>query len=183
MISLKKQLVKQELDTLFNNYPIVVWYQTKQKSTREWTRLKEKVKALTPSDESTLKTVQTKTAILKVVLKSKVKDSIWLRTCQEQLLVCGCTTSTDLKNLLTLLNSEKDGFVVGGFYGDLPCTFMEIEKLQTLGTHTYIQLIQSLQSVMVRFLMLKRLCDFSYLRHVNVSLCHTLKQCGHKSSQ
>jgi len=63
MISLKKQLVKQELDTLFNNYPIVVWYQTKQKSTREWTRLKEKVKALTPSDESTLKTVQTKTAI------------------------------------------------------------------------------------------------------------------------
>ena len=181
MISLKKQLIKQELDALFNDYPIVVWYQTKQKSTHEWTRLKEKIKALSPSDESTLNTIQTKTAILKVVLKSKVKDSIWLRTCQGQLLVCGCTTSTDLKQLLTLLNAEKDGFVIGGFYGDLPRTFSEIEKLQTLGIHTYIQLIQSLQSVMGRLLLLKKLCDFTYLRHVNTSLCHTLKQCGRKT--
>ena len=178
MISLKKQLVKYELDTLFNDYPIVVWYQTKQKSTHEWTRLKEKIKALPPHDESTLNTIQTKTAILKIVLKSKVKESVWLRTCQGQLLVCGCTTSTDLKNLLTLLNSEKAGFVVGGFYGDLPRTFAEIEKLQSLGIHTYVQLIQSLQSVMSRILMLKKICDFSYLRHVNVSLCHILKQCG-----
>lgn len=182
MISLKKQLVKQELDTLFNTYPIVVWYQTKQKSTHEWTRLKRKIKALSPSDELSLNTIQTKTAILKVILKSKVKDSIWLHTCQGQLLVCGCTTSTDLKNLLTLLNSEKDGFVVGGFYGDLPRTFMEIEKLQSLGIHTYIQLIQSLKFVMARFLLLKKLCDFSYLRQVDISLCHTLKQCGNKSS-
>jgi len=172
------------LDTLFNNYPIVVWYQTKQKSTNEWTRLKEKIKALSPSsDVTSLNTIQTKTAILKVVLKSKVKDSIWLRSCQGQLLVCGCATSTDLKNLLTLLNGEKDGFVVGGFYGDLPRTFVEMEKLQSLGIHTYVQLIQSLQSVMVRFLMLKKLCDFSYLRQMNVSLCHTIKQCGNKPSR
>lgn len=181
MISLKKQLVKKELDTIFEEYPILVWYQTKQKSTKEWTRLKEKVKTLSQSDDPSLRIIQTKTSILKFVLKSKINKSTWLQPCQGQLLVCGCMSSIDLKNLLTLLNNEKDGFVIGGFYGDLPRTFLEIEKLQELGKGTYVQLIQSLQSVLVSFLLLKRICDFSYLRQLDTSLCHTIKQCGQKT--
>lgn len=177
MISIKKQLVKQELDTLFAQYPIIVWYQTKQKSTQEWTQLKETLKREISEPESTLNVIQAKTSILKVVLKSKTHKHAWLRTCQGQLLVCGCKTPQDLKHLLYALDKAKDGFVMGGFYGEIPRTFKEIEKLQSLGIETYAQLIQQLQSTLSRFLLLKRLCDFSYLRHINMSLCRTIKQC------
>lgn len=183
MISLKKQLVKNELDALFHEHPILIWYQTKQKSTKEWTQLKKKVKSISQPNDASLRIVQTKTSILKFILKSKVNNPVWLQACQGQLLVCGCHTSADLKNLLSLLNNEKDGFVVGGFYGNMPRTFLEIEKLQLLGTQTYAQLIQSLQSVLVRFLLLKRICDFSYLRRLDMTLCHTIKQCGQKDDK
>ena len=65
----------------------------------------------------------------------------------------------------------------------MPRTFLEIEKLQLLGTQTYAQLIQSLQSVLVRFLLLKRICDFSYLRRLDMTLCHTIKQCKQKDDK
>lgn len=183
MISLKKQLVKNELDALFHEYPILIWYQTRQKSTKEWIQLKKKIKLISQSNEPSLRVVQTKTSILKFILKLKVNNPAWLQACQGQLLVCGCQTSTDLKNLLRLLNSEEDGFVVGGFYGNMPRTFLEMEKLQQLGTQTYVQLIQNLQSVSIRFLLLKRICDFSYLRHLDITLCHTIKHSKQKDGK
>lgn len=177
MISIKKHVVKHELDTLFTQYPIIVWYQTKQKSTQEWTQLRETLKRDMSGHASPCNVIQTKTSTLRVVLKSKTHGHAWLRTCQGQLLVCGCTTPHDVKHLVYILNKAGDGCVMGGFYGEIPRTFKEIETLQSLGVKTYAHLIHQLQSTVCRFFVLKRLCDFSYVRHVHLSLCHVLKQC------
>jgi len=40
-----------------------------------------------------------------------------------------------------------------------------------------VQLLHSMQSVMARFLLLKRLGDFSYMRRVDGALHQTLQQC------
>ena len=69
MISIKKQLIKNQLEDVFVNYPIVIWYQSKQKSTGEWLHLKAKIKALEASSNSNVTVVQAKTSILKLILK------------------------------------------------------------------------------------------------------------------
>jgi len=100
-----------------------------------------------------------------------------LASCQGPLLISGCATTTDLHNVLRLLDGAKEGFVLGGYYADTPRTRTEVVKLQTLGVHTYVQLLHSMQSVMARFLLLKRLGDFSYMRRVDGALHQTLQQC------
>ena len=177
MISIKKQLIKNQLEGVFVNYPIVIWYQSKQKSTGEWLHLKAKIKALEAASNSNVTVVQAKTSILKLILKAKNAQMVNLASCQGPLLISGCATTTDLHNILRLLDGAKEGFVLGGYYADTPRTRTEVTKLQTLGVHTYAQLLHSMQSVMARFLLLKRLGDFSYMRRVDGALHQTLQQC------
>ena len=41
MTSLKKLLAKQQIESILSTYPVVVWYQTTQKSTKEWNKVKK----------------------------------------------------------------------------------------------------------------------------------------------
>ena len=183
MTSLKKLLAKQQIETILSKYPVVIWYQTTQKSTKEWNKVKEKVfkiqKVLNVSDDPNkalqqYQIIQTKAALLRVVLKAKDNNPLWLSPCQGQLIVCGCSTVEALKDLLKVFNQEKEGFILGGFYDTVLRTHTEMEKLQHLGPATYVSLIQNLQSVLSRLLFLRQFCDFSYLRSTDNALQHTI---------
>jgi len=183
MTSLKKLLAKQQIESILSKYPVVIWYQTTQKSTKEWNNVKEKVfkiqKILNVSDNPNnvlqqYQIIQTKAALLRVVLKEKDNNPLWLSPCQGQLIVCGCPTVEALKDLLILFNQEKEGFILGGFYDTTLRTHIEMDKLQHLGPATYVSLIQNLQSVLVRLLILRQFCDFSYLRSINNTLQRTI---------
>lgn len=191
MISIKKQLIKSQLEGIFATYPIVIWYQSKQKTTGEWKQLKAKIKALELTSNSNFRVVRAKTSILKLILKAKTAHGVDLISCQGPLLISGCATPTDLQNILKLLNRANDGFVLGGYYAGThhgqQCTWTEVEKLQTLGVHTYTQLLQSMQTVMVRLLFMKQMGNFSYMRRVDGALCaamhQTLQQCTQNIGQ
>lgn len=183
MTSLKKLLAKQQIENILSKYPVVIWYQTTQKSTTEWNKVKEKVfkiqKALNVSDDPNnmlqqYQIIQTKAALLRVVLKEKDNSPLWLSPCQGQLIVCGCSTVEALKDLLKVFNQEKEGFILGGFYDTALRTHTEMEKLQHLGPATYVSLIQNLQNVLARLLFLRQFCDFSYLRSTDNALQRTL---------
>lgn len=183
MTSLKKLLAKQQIETILSTYPVVVWYQTTQKSTKEWNKVKEKVHKIQntlnlPKESNKVlqkyEIIHTKAALLKVVLKEKDNNPLWLSPCQGQLIVCGCSTVEGLHELLKVLDQEKEGFILGGFYDVTLRTHTEMAKLQHLGPATYVALIQSLQSVLTRLLFLRQFCDFSYLRNTSNSLQRTI---------
>lgn len=183
MTSLKKLLAKQQIETILSKYPVVIWYQTTQKSTKEWDKVKEKVykiqKILNVSDNSNnvlqqYQIIQTKAALLRVVLREKDNNPLWLSPCQGQLIVCGCSTVEALKDLLKVFDQEKEGFILGGLYDTAFRTHSEMEKLQHLGPATYAVLIHNLQSVLIRLLFLKQFCDFSYLRSTDNELQRTI---------
>lgn len=178
MISIKKQLIKSQLEDVFASYPIVIWYQSKQKTTGEWMQLKAKIKALELATDSNFKVVQAKTSILKLILKAKTAQTVNLASCQGPLLISGCGTPADLQNILNLLNKANEGFVLGGYYANTPRTCTEVAKLQTLGVHTYTQLLQNMNTGVARLLFLRQLGDFSYMRRVDGALHQTLQQCA-----
>lgn len=183
MTSLKKLLAKQQIETILSTYPVVVWYQTTQKSTKEWNKVKEKVHKIqntqnAPNGSNKVlqqyQIIQTKAALLRVVLKEKDNNPLWLNPCQGQLIVCGCSTVEALQELLKVFEQEKEGFILGGFYDITLRTHTEMVKLQHLGPATYITLIQNLQSVLSRLFFLRLFCDFSYLRSTNNNLQRTI---------
>lgn len=183
MTSLKKLLAKQQIETILSTYPVVIWYQTTQKPTKEWNKVKEKVHKiqnnLNLSKGSTeilhkYQIIQTKATLLKVVLQEKDNNPLWLSPCQGQLIVCGCSTVEGFQELLKVLDQEKEGFILGGFYDITLHTHTEMVKLQHLGPATYVALIQNLQSVLTRLFFLRQFCDFSYLRHTNDALQRTI---------
>lgn len=183
MTSLKKLLAKQQIESILSTYPVVVWYQTTQKSTKEWNKVKEKVHKI----QNTLnlskgsnkifhkyQIIQAKAALLRVVLQEKDNNPLWLSPCQGQLIVCGCSTVEGLQELVKILDQEKEGFILGGFYDLTLRTHTEMVKLQHLGPATYVALIQNLQSVLARLFFLRQFCDFSYLRNTTNTLQHTI---------
>ena len=183
MTSLKKLLAKQQIETILSTYPVVVWYQTTQKSTKEWNKVKEKVHKIQntlniPNESNKVlqqyQIIQTKAALLRVVLQEKDNNPLWLSPCQGQLIVCGCSTVEAFQELLKVFDQEKEGFILGGLYDITLRTQSEMVKLQHLGPATYVALIQNLQNILARILFLRRFCDFSYLGSPNNSLQRTI---------
>ena len=180
MTSLKKLLAKQQIESILSTYPVVVWYQTTQKSTKEWNKVKEKVhkiqNTLNVPNESLqqYQIIQTKATLLRVVLQEKDNNPVWLSPCQGQLIVCGCSTVEGLQELLKVFDQEKEGFILGGLYDMTLRTHTEMVKLQHLGPATYVVLIQNLQNMFARLLFLRQFCDFSYLRNTNNALQRTI---------
>lgn len=183
MTSLKKLLAKQQIESILSTYPVVVWYQTTQKSTKEWNKVKEKVHKIqnilnVPNEPNKVlnqyQIIQTKAALLRVVLQEKDNNPVWLSPCQGQLIVCGCATVEGLHELLKVFDQQKEGFILGGLYDMTLRTHTEMEKLQHLGPATYVALVQNLQSVLARLLFLRQFCDFSYLRNTNNALQRTI---------
>jgi hypothetical protein len=167
MTSLKKLLAKQQIESILSTYPVVVWYQTTQKSTKEWNKVKEKVHKIqntlnVPNESNKVlqqyQIIQTKAALLRVVLQEKDNNPLWLSPCQGQLIVCGCSTVEAFQ----------------GLYDITLRTQSEMVKLQHLGPATYVALIQNLQNILARFFFLRRFCDFSYLGSPNKSLQRTI---------
>jgi hypothetical protein len=183
MTSLKKLLAKQQIESILSTYPVVVWYQTTQKSTKEWNKVKEKVHKIqntlnVPNESNKVlqqyQIIQTKAALLRVVLQEKDNNPLWLSPCQGQLIVCGCSTVEAFQELLKVFDQEKEGFILGGLYDITLRTQSEMVKLQHLGPATYVALIQNLQNILARFFFLRRFCDFSYLGSPNKSLQRTI---------
>lgn len=183
MTSLKKLLAKQQIESILSTYPVVVWYQTTQKSTKEWDKVKEKVHNIqntlnSPNESNKVlqnyQIIRTKAALLRVVLQEKDNNPLWLSPCQGQLIVCGCSTVEALQKLLKVFDQEKEGFILGGFYDLTLRTHTEMTKLQHLGPVTYVALIQNLQSILSRLFFLRQFCDFSYLRSPSNALQHTI---------
>lgn len=183
MTSLKKLLAKQQIETILSTYPVVVWYQTTQKSTKEWNRVKCKIHKMqntlhAPNESNKVlqqyQILQTKAVLLRVVLQEKDNNPLWLSPCQGQLIICGCSTVEALQELLKVFEQEKEGFILGGFYDTTLRTHTEMAKLQHLGPATYVALIQNLQSALARLFFLRQLCDFSYLRSTNNALQCTI---------
>ena len=183
MTSLKKLLAKQQIESILSTYPVVVWYQTTQKSKKEWNKVKEKVHKIqntlnVPNESNKVlqqyQIIQTKAALLRVVLQEKDNNPLWLSPCQGQLIVCGCSTVEAFQELLKVFDQEKEGFILGGLYDITLRTQSEMVKLQHLGPATYVALIQNLQNILARFFFLRRFCDFSYLGSPNKSLQRTI---------
>jgi len=121
MTSLKKLLAKQQIESILSTYPVVVWYQTTQKSTKEWNKVKEKVHKIqntlnVPNESNKVlqqyQIIQTKAALLRVVLQEKDNNPLWLSPCQGQLIVCGCSTVEAFQELLKVFDQEKEGFIL-----------------------------------------------------------------------
>lgn len=183
MTSLKKLLAKQQIEAMFSTYPVVVWYQSTQRSPHEWNRLREGVYRIQESLDDSGKSkgvlasyqiLQTKAALLRVVLQERDNNPLYLAPCRGQVLLCGCPTVEAFQTLLGVLEEEREGFILGGFYDTRPRTYREMEGLRHLGLATYGGLIQSLQAIPARLLLLGQLCDFSYLRLRGDALQSTL---------
>ena len=96
--------------------------------------------------------------------------------CQGRLLVYGCKTPELLNEFIKILKKEQGGFIIGGLYENEIRAYNELEKLQNLNKGAYVSSLPVINSLGVRLISLKSICDFSYLNSPYYKLCYLLNQ-------
>lgn len=174
----KKKIIRKEIDAMLSLYPIITWFQVTQKTTKRWNEIYVNIeKGLGSHNPKTddYKYFQVKSRLLELELKSSEKGHRSNSVCQGRLLVYGCKTPELLNEFVKIIEKEQGGFIIGGLYGDKVRTYNELEKLQNLNKTAYISSIPVLNSLGMRLILLRSMCDFSYLNNPYHKLCYLLK--------
>nr|BCT02593.1 hypothetical protein [Medakamo hakoo] len=171
----KKKIIRKEIDSMLSLYPIVSWFQLTQKPTKKWNEIyvniEKELKAYNPNTGD-YKYFQVKSKLLELGLNPNKEDQD--RTCQGRLLVYGCKTPELLDGFVRTLEKEHGGFVIGGLYGDRLRTYDELGKLQKLNKTSYVGSVPVLNSLSLKLMSIKNMCDFSYLNNPYFKLCYLL---------
>ena len=181
----KKKIIRKEINSMLSLYPIVTWFQLTQKPTKKWNEIymniEKDLKAYNPKTDD-YKYFQVKSKLLELGLKTN-KSIGQNHTCQGRLLVYGCKTPELLDGFIKTLEKEQGGFVIGGVYGDQLRTYDELGKLQKLNKATYVTSIPVLNSLSLRLVSIKNMCDFSYLNNPYFKLFYLLQHMKEKSNK
>jgi len=175
----KKKIVKKEISAILSLYPIVTWFQITQKTTKRWNEIYVNIeKGLQTHDpkDNDYKYFQVKSKLLELELKSNPKHNKSGDVCQGRLLVYGCKTPELLNEFIKILKKEQGGFIIGGLYENEIRAYNELEKLQNLNKGAYVSSLPVINSLGVRLISLKSICDFSYLNSPYYKLCYLLNQ-------
>lgn len=171
----KKKIIREDIGAILSFYPIVVWFQLTQKTTKRWNEIyvniEKGLEAHNPKIND-YKYFQVKSRLLELELRSNTKSS---GACQGRLLVYGCKTPELLNEFVKILEKEQGGFIVGGLYDNRIKTYSDFEKLQNLNKTAYVSSVPVLNSLSARLISLKSMCDFSYLNNPYYKLCYLLE--------
>lgn len=174
----KKKIIKKEIDAILSLYPIVGWFQVTQKTTKRWNEIYVSIeKGLNVHNPKAgdYKYFQIKSRLLELGLKSNLRSDGSETICQGRLLVYGCKTPELLNAFIKTLEKEHGGFILGGLYGNKVRAYNELEKLQKLNRSAYLSSIPVINSLGIRLIALKSMCDFNYLNSPYYKLCYLLE--------
>lgn len=174
----KKETIRKQIDSMISIYPIVTWFQLNQKTTKKWNEIYVTIEKGLESNslhESDYKYFQVKSKLLDLGLKTNVDKDDNQSVCQGRLLIYGCKTPELLNGFIKILEKEQGGFIIGGLYGNKIRSYNKLEKLQKLDKTAYVSSVPVLNSLSARLIMLKNLCDFSYLNNPYYKLRYLLE--------
>ena len=174
----KKEIIRKEICAMLTFYPIVTWFQVTQKTTKRWNEIYvniEKELELHNPKSYDYKYFQVKSRLLELELNPTTKNNEPTNVCQGRLLIYGCRTPELLNGFMKTLEKEQGGFIIGGLYGDKVRTYNELEKLQNFNKTAYVASVPVLNSLGMRLVTLKSMCDFDYLNNPYYKLCYLLE--------
>ena len=174
----KKEIIRKQIDSMISVYPIVTWFQMTQKTTKKWNEIYVNIEKGLESNRlhaDDYKYFQVKSKLLDLVLKTNIDKGNNQSVCQGRLLIYGCKTPELLNGFIKILEKGQGGFIIGGLYGNKIRAYNELEKLQRLDKTAYVSSVPVLKSLSSRLIILKNLCDFSYLNNPYYKLHYLLK--------
>lgn len=174
----KKEIIRKQIDSVMSAYPIVTWFQINQKTTKKWNEIYVNIEKGLESNRlqaNDYKYFQVKSKLLDLGLKTNINKDNNQNVCQGRLLIYACKTPELLNGFTKILEKEQGGFIIGGLYGNEIRAYNELEKLQKLDKTTYVSSVPVLHSLSARLIILKNLCDFSYLNNPYYKLRYLLE--------
>ena len=138
----KRRVVILKTKTFFDTYPILLFVQHNNLSIKEWSQLRLSLKAHKDINLYGLKNSIAANFINTYDTTNKYK-SIFIF--QGPCAVIGCLQQSDLRNVISILNSIPKLIIVGAIYNKEIYTHLDISKLCTLDSSVYVSVVQSLQ--------------------------------------
>ncbi len=172
----KKRIVILKTKFFFDTYPILLFVQHNNLSIKEWSQLRLALKALKNINLYGLKNSIAANFINTYDTTNKYK-SIFIF--QGPCAVIGCLQQSDLRNVISILNSIPKLIIVGAIYNKEIYTHLDISKLCTLDSSVYVSVLQSLQLSKNLSSQLESYLRFVILQQVTKKLLNCLDSIKH----
>jgi hypothetical protein len=176
IIMTKKRIVILKTKFFFDTYPILLFVQHNNLSIKEWSQLRLALKALKNINLYGLKNSIAANFINTYDTTNKYK-SIFIF--QGPCAVIGCLQQSDLRNVISILNSIPKLIIVGAIYNKEIYTHLDISKLCTLDSSVYVSVLQSLQLSKNLSSQLESYLRFVILQQVTKKLLNCLDSIKH----
>jgi len=172
----KKRIVILKTKFFFDTYPILLFVQHNNLSIKEWSQLRLALKSLKNINLYGLKNSIAANFINTYDTTNKYK-SIFIF--QGPCAVIGCLQQSDLRNVISILNSIPKLIIVGAIYNKEIYTHLDISKLCTLDSSVYVSVLQSLQLSKNLSSQLESYLRFVILQQVTKKLLNCLDSIKH----